>query len=224
MKSKLPYKEAAETVIKIAQHELNKQDRDLVLDDEVKRLYRLLTLYFIDDEYFENHCLSANENKMIPYSLKKGLLIIGSCGRSKTFCFERIFHYFTTKFNPEKKYQRVNAYDIQIECEKKGLEAIHSFKYQRIQEEHSLFYNMYIDEIGSEQNIVNHYGNKIHPLEAFLFERYRVFTRYNKLTHCTTNLTLDQLKENYGDRIYSRLFEMFNIIVTKGTDLRINLI
>ncbi len=39
-------------------------------------------------------------------------------------------------------------------------------------------------------------------------------------THVTTNLSGDQIEENYGTRVRSRMREMFNMIILPGEDRR----
>ena len=73
------------------------------------------------------------------------------------------------------------------------------------------------DDLGDEREI-NHYGNRINLMAEVLKERY-VNVPHNR-TMVTTNLTPEQIKEKYGERVYSRMREMFNIIPIAGSDLR----
>lgn len=213
----------------IAKWFLYQQDPKLVfkIDPEISKLYRLLTLYFTENPEFETYFLKVDGGK-IPYSLRKGNLLIGPTGRSKTFCYEKVFKTFTNKYASSKKYRVVNAHAIQMAFEKNGLAALNSFR----KDNKNDIDNIYLDEIGIEAFTVQHYGNKQSPVSTFLHERHRLFTTSNGgfKTHGSSNLVLnsndDELnfKKAYGDRNYSRLFEMFNIIMIKGDDLRINII
>jgi len=225
---RLPYKESAIKVLEIAEWFLKQQDskKILKLDPEIKKLYRLLTLYFTGNPEFEDHYFKV-ENGKIPYSLSKGILLIGPTGRSKTFCFEKVFRKFTYEYNKSQKYRVVNSHSIQLAFEKDGLKALSSFR----KNGNNDLDNIYIDEIGIEAFTVQHYGNKQSPVSTFLHERHRLFTTSQFITHASSNLLLNSsgkgelnFKDAYGDRNYSRLFEMFNIIVTSGSDLRINII
>jgi DNA replication protein DnaC len=64
-----------------------------------------------------------------------------------------------------------------------------------------------IDDVGTE-DVANNYGNKV-DLFAHIIE-----TRYerNNVTHLTTNLNPQQLRERYGERVYSRLRETTQFI------------
>jgi DNA replication protein DnaC len=55
-------------------------------------------------------------------------------------------------------------------------------------------------------------------MSELLKERY-VNVPHNR-TMVTTNLTPEQMKEKYGERVYSRMREMFNVIPIAGSDLR----
>ena len=187
-----------------------------------------MTLYFTSNIDFESHSLKT-ENGDIPYSLKKGILLIGPTGRSKTFCFESIFKTFTRHYNPGARYRIVSSYAIQQAFEQDGIKAVNSF---RTGSRYSSPDDLYIDEIGAELLSVNHFGNKQNPVQSFLHERHKLYvsSECRIKTHASSNLVLTSngkstnLKSFYGDRIYSRLFEMFNIIITNGKDLRINIL
>jgi DNA replication protein DnaC len=64
-----------------------------------------------------------------------------------------------------------------------------------------------IDDVGTEQAAQN-YGNKLEVFAYFIEERYL----QHKITHISSNLSLDELKERYGERVYGRLIERTNIV------------
>jgi len=76
----------------------------------------------------------------------------------------------------------------------------------------------YFDDVGHEKAAYN----KDELMEDILFQRYHLFQNRGIKTHISTNFSLKLLKEKYGDYIYSRLFEMFNIIFVDGVDRRKN--
>ena len=77
-----------------------------------------------------------------------------------------------------------------------------------------------IDDLGLENKDVNHYGNNINLLDEVLQARYELFQRYNIKTHCTTNLSSNNIIKMYAPRTVSRLREMFNIVILPGEDMR----
>jgi DNA replication protein DnaC len=45
-----------------------------------------------------------------------------------------------------------------------------------------------------------------------MLSRYEYFISQKKITHLTTNLSASELESYYGNRVRSRLREMFNLI------------
>jgi DNA replication protein DnaC len=75
-----------------------------------------------------------------------------------------------------------------------------------------------LDDIGfsGEEETANNYGVKARPVVELLEARYD----RQLATAISTNLTLPQLRDTYGERIYSRLAEMCSAIVLNGKDWR----
>jgi hypothetical protein len=80
-----------------------------------------------------------------------------------------------------------------------------------------------LDDLGKEPLSMVHYGSTIFPGQQIIELRYEVFKRTGgrNRTCFTTNLNKELLKEKYGERCYSRLIEMCNIIALTGEDLRL---
>ena len=219
------FKDNCDLTDHILQNFLHNQGKKPIWDDETKRLYKIMTLYFSRNPQFETLYFSTTKGN-IPYKLNKGLLIIGTCGRSKSFSF-KVFNKFNALTKSPHKYKTFDSMSIESHFTERGLKALNDYANKstyEISNTGEIYYNMYIDELGAEAISVKNYGNKVAPLESLLERLHRIFTENKKVTHITTNLELDELKTNYGDRIYSRMFEMFNIIRTGGADLRLELI
>ena len=77
-----------------------------------------------------------------------------------------------------------------------------------------------IDDIGTENIPTLYMGNRINFVEILLRERYRYFQDYGALTHATTNEDMDGLINLYGEVVYDRIKEMFNIITLEGESRR----
>ena len=73
-----------------------------------------------------------------------------------------------------------------------------------------------IDDLGSEPSASSHYGNKLNVMEHLLEQRYF----YGKITHYTTNLMKDDLREMYGERVMSRLIGSTNMFGLSIPDWR----
>lgn len=82
--------------------------------------------------------------------------------------------------------------------------------------EHSL--DLIIDDLGAEPRMAIHYGQRFFPLQEMLMRRYVAFPQAK--TYITTNLTMDEIGHEYGERVRSRLEEMCDVIVMRGGDRR----
>jgi DNA replication protein DnaC len=49
-------------------------------------------------------------------------------------------------------------------------------------------------------------------MAEILISRYEQFIDNNSVTHITTNLSASELENSYGNRVRSRLKQMFNLI------------
>ena len=183
--------------------------------EDNKKIFKLFLLYFSGNILFEDNCKILTGTKG---SLSKGLLLIGSVGVGKTLIFN-IFKEYTAMLK-NNSFQFHNAIDIIDNVNITGVEYLEKFSDNYIVENMPKPITMYIDDIGSKNEEVNHYGSKSNVIEDLLSIRYNVFSKYNKLTHSSTNLYSEGLKENYDARIIDRIKEMFNIIELKGESFR----
>ena len=76
-----------------------------------------------------------------------------------------------------------------------------------------------IDDLGIENVSAKYFGTSENVIEKIIFKRCDLFQE-GIITHATTNLSPSMLQEKYGDRLYSRIREMFNYIVLRGSDRR----
>ena len=67
------------------------------------------------------------------------------------------------------------------------------------------------DDLGTEQAL-KYFGNECNVMGEILLRRYEYFITHKMITHLTTNLSASELESCYGNRIRSRLREMFNLI------------
>jgi DNA replication protein DnaC len=67
------------------------------------------------------------------------------------------------------------------------------------------------DDLGAEQSL-KYYGNECNVMGEILLSRYEYFVSHDMLTHITTNLSATEMEDLYGNRVRSRLREMFNLI------------
>lgn len=67
------------------------------------------------------------------------------------------------------------------------------------------------DDLGLE-NVGAFYGNACNVMAEILLSRYDLFISHKMITHVTTNLNSQEIEQSYGNRLRSRMREMFNLI------------
>lgn len=134
----------------------------------------------------------------------KCLYLMGKTGVGKTFTLETYLK--TTLKNVGR---RINPEEIRAGIHVNGLDYFHRFYSD----------NLLWDEFGQEHMIL-HYGTPVIAGIDLLPIRHKRFPILK--THITTNLPLSKIEELYGDRVMSRMFEMFNFIEVIGKDRRKN--
>lgn len=127
----------------------------------------------------------------------RGLLMIGNCGLGKSLIGKYILPYL-----------------IRDSCRK----VVNIFNAQELNskpDEILSYHIIYIDDIGTE-NVSNIYGNKRIPF----MELCDAVEQKGKLLICSTNLTLDELAEKYGERTIDRLRATTKVVPFVGQSLR----
>lgn len=151
-------------------------------------IYKLL-VYFIMDE---KSCLKYNIDP------KKGILLTGPVGCGKTSLMF-LMKYFSRVKIPAVKPTR----EIAFEFIKDGYEVINKYGKQNI--------SYCFDDLGVEQSL-KYFGNECNVMGEILLSRYDLFVKNGVRTHATTNLNAIELENMYGNRVRSRLRELFNLI------------
>ncbi|MNQ95112.1 DNA replication protein DnaC [compost metagenome] len=67
------------------------------------------------------------------------------------------------------------------------------------------------DDLGAEQQI-KHFGNDCNVMAEVLISRYEQFVQNKSVTHITTNLSASEIENSYGNRLRSRMRQMFNLV------------
>ena len=190
-------------------------EKEYLVDEHNKKIFNLLCSYFSSHESFLS---LANEMGVLNPSLKKGLFIAGGIGVGKTWMM-KLFSK-----NQRQVYTIKSAKSIADSFISEGGKSIYKLvecpllpfndKENFCQEKMGLC----IDDVGAEE-MGSHFKNTKNVLGDLIELRY---TEGNTgpLFHMTTNLTMIQVKEFYGDRVGSRLRESMNIIQLKGVDRR----
>jgi DNA replication protein DnaC len=175
---------------------------DFNIIPELEEVYIQLIRYFHADPEFKGH-------------LEKGLLLMGPTGTGKTLAMEIMAIYRQiddTKFIVNNRVYRMNYSIIDVN---RMVNAFLDNAFDGIQ----VYCNRYlicIDDIGTEQEQVKHYGNTLDVVSHVLAERYAK----RLLTFGTTNFPIDVLEQKYDDRVISRMYALFNFITVKCSDFR----
>lgn len=127
----------------------------------------------------------------------KGLLMFGGCGLGKSV----IGMYILPLLIKDVHKKVVNIFSAQ-ELNKKIDEILK-------------LHIIYVDDIGTEDNL-NSYGNKRMPFA----ELCDAAEKKGKLLILTTNLSIDELTERYGDRVVDRLIATTKAVPFTGDSLR----
>ena len=155
------------------------------------------------------------------YNTEKGILLIGNIGVGKTALMRIMQKLFKDTF---RSFKWVNSYELYEMFEEMPLSTIKEM-YGK-----NYFGDLYIDDIGIGNGIIQKYGNKTNIISELIVERYELFVSTGIKTHLSSNIStkLDKIKypnvqtleELYGNRVLDRINEMCDNIIWKGESLR----
>lgn len=190
------------------------QRRKFVVDENNRDILRFLLYYF-------NGCQKAEE--VFPnrgYKLHKHIMLMGEVGTGKTLLMQIFSEYLHYTNNPRAFYnlsvtQMVNYYTLHNNLD----------RYTYYEEENRGFQctpvNICLNDIGTDS--ITFFGMDTKLLtNQFLHARNEIWVHYHKYAHVTTNLTMEQLKEEYKDgfgRLVDR-FKTYNIVPVGGKSRR----
>jgi hypothetical protein len=158
-------------------------------------IYKLL-IYMIKDEK-----AAMNQN----IDLSKGILVSGSIGCGKTSLMNLVRPFAYHPF----EYKIKTCREVSFEFAKNGFEAINCYTLKQANQ--SKLTGYCFDDLGAEQQI-KHFGNDCNVMAEVLISRYEQFVENKSVTHITTNLSASEIENNYGNRLRSRMRQMFNLI------------
>ncbi len=168
--------------------------------------------YTVDDvnvKIITNICRYFSEDPQFEGDLGKGLFIMGGVGVGKT----SLMKFFMK--NQRFSYRIDACREVETNYAQLGDNYIDSRSFNMsIAVNSDIFGHQIIgfcfDDLGTEGN-GKYYGKEKNVMAEILLNRYD-----NQLpfisTHVTTNLTAEQVKEQYGSRVTDRLRQMFNVI------------
>jgi energy-coupling factor transporter ATP-binding protein EcfA2 len=181
--------------------------RKFIIRDVDHLLIFKLIVYFIGDQ---------SEAEKLGLDLNKGILLTGPTGCGKT----SIMNLMRFVPPPERNHIMKSCREASFEFIQEGYEVIGRYSKMSFSNGHPKIFCF--DDLGAEQNL-KYYGNECNLMAEVLLSRYDLFVSQGMLTHLTTNLTATEIEAFYGNRVRSRLREMFNLIAfnQKASDKRI---
>jgi len=122
----------------------------------------------------------------------------GPVGRGKTSLMKLLVHLAPHKTN----YEIFPTRNIVFKFNTSGFEVLEKYNETK---------NYCFDDLGVEPT-GSHYAKECNVMGEILLSRYDLFLKNNTKTHATTNLNAQELEERYGNRVRSRMRELFNLI------------
>ncbi|MCM4158457.1 ATPase [Antarcticibacterium flavum] len=161
---------------------LYKEDRNILLK---------LCSYFIKDKTI---C------KKFGIDVEKGLLLSGPVGCGKTTLMKLLRHLVPL----QRPYEMIPCRNVTFSFNHLGYKTIEDYGNSR-------FYCF--DDLGVEPP-GRFYGKDCNVMGEVLLSRHDLFLQSKQKikTHATTNLNAEELEERYGNRVRSRMRELFNLI------------
>lgn len=148
-----------------------------------------LCIYFIRD--FEV-CAKLNIDP------NKGILLSGPVGCGKIILMKLLRHIVPH----QKSYELIPARNTTFTFNNIGYKTIQEYG-------NSNFYCF--DDLGVETT-GRHFGKDCNVMGEIFLSRYDLFLQRKTRTHATTNLNAQELEERYGNRVRSRMRQLFNLI------------
>jgi chromosomal replication initiation ATPase DnaA len=172
-----------------------------VMDDYTRPIIEALCLYFTHDARFER----LNDG----YSLNKGILLQGNVGCGKS----SVMHVFQN--NQKQSFVFARCVDISREYSKNGYKMFDMYVKPRYNHIKTAFFGQTelawcFDDLGFETE-ARHFGKASNIMIEILDTLYSD-NKMRGMAHATTNLTATDIESNYGNRIKSRMRQMFNVI------------
>jgi len=166
---------------------------------DYKIIFLLLVYFYYDLE----------NAKRFEIDLKKGILLCGPVGCGKT----SLMYLMRFLLAKDEQYTLVSTRDIAMEFINDGFQVIEKYSSKSfLVGQDSIRPKAYcFDDLGLESNF-RHFGNETNVLAEIILSRYPLFIHQRMKTHATTNLPSKQLEKLYGNRVRSRMREMFNLI------------
>lgn len=164
-------------------------------------LIKKLLCYFLKDS------ITANK---LGIDLHKGILLTGPIGAGKSSLINLMRFYEPA----QSRFIIKSCRDVSFEFIQNGYEVIHRYSHLSFKNHEPIIYCF--DDLGTE-NSLKFFGNECNIMAEILLSRYDLFVSRKLITHITTNLSASEIEQYYGNRVRSRMRELFNLIAFDKT-------
>ncbi|HCO84280.1 MAG TPA: ATPase, partial [Arenibacter sp.] len=158
--------------------------------------------YFIKDK---ENC------KTYGIDIDKGILLSGPVGCGKTSLMKLLRHIVPL----QRPYEMIPCRNVTFSFNHLGFKTIEEYGNTKF---------FCFDDLGIEPP-GRFYGKDLNVMGEVLLSRYELYqqTKHKIKTHATTNLNAEELEDRYGNRVRSRMRELFNLIAfdKKSNDKRV---
>ena len=145
--------------------------------------------YFIEDV--------ANCQKL-DIDISKGILLTGPIGCGKTSLIKLLRHMVPH----QKLYKIIPTRNIAFGFNHIGYKTIEDYG----DSQYFCFDDLGVEPMG------RHYGKDCNVMGEIILSRYDLFIKHKVKTHAATNLNAQELEERYGNRVRSRMRQLFNLV------------
>lgn len=151
-------------------------------------LFKLCHYYIRDYDNCKKHGIDPD----------KGLLLSGPVGCGKTSLMKLLRHIVPH----QRPYQVIPSRNVVF--------AFNHIGYRTIEDYGNVQFFCF-DDLGVEP-MGRHFGKDCNVLGEILLSRHELFLDRGIKTHATTNLNAQELEDLYGNRVRSRMRELFNLV------------
>jgi energy-coupling factor transporter ATP-binding protein EcfA2 len=166
-----------------------------ICQEDIPIIYKLI-IYMIKDQKIADK---------LQIKLDKGILLSGPIGCGKTSIMQLLKPFS----NHYTDYKIKTCREISFEFAKHGYEALNPYTHKSNNQ--IRLPGFCFDDLGAEQQI-KHFGNDCNVMAEILITRYEHYIENKSITHITTNLSATEIEKLYGNRLRSRMRNMFNVI------------
>jgi len=203
----LDYEDARALTWAIMKATLAQRGKTMQIDENNRPIIPNLIKWFIGDPSCE-------------LDLQKGILLTGEVGTGKTFLLDTMQALTLAAKLPSRHFRTARCVDVAELIRTQNTPDAKTAGKSATKLEYLHHGAWCFDDLGHEPLSVKVWGDDRHVMEPILTRRYNAFVAGDCITHATSNLGKEKLREFYGDRVADRFNEMFNFILLDGDSRR----